>query len=282
MKAVVRTSSDPSKWIEDKKFVSRTLRVRGNNKAERNTLDPVYGCQAAALNDGLGCFGSCYAKRLSKRAGMGKTGFDTPVAQIIDEEVLRKDLRKVEQKWIRIGVQGDACYWWEGTIKVCKLVSEEGLIPVIFTRFWVRPTKEQLKELAKYGAWIQTSVFAGDSDRYLDGIRKIEKMYGSMHGLMSYRLVSADWDENNGGKKFKEKQDKIAKWDADIIEQPLRVIRKSPYYEYIKKDNLIKVDSSGKELHNGQQYSVGPLYPQFEACWGHKCGDCPNQCLVNS
>ena len=281
MKAVIRKSSDPSKWIEDKKYVSRVLRVRGNLKASKNTLDVVYGCAGAKLNDGLGCFGSCYAQRLSERAGMGKTGFHTPVQQIIDEEVLRKDLSKVEKKWLRLGVQGDPAYWWEGTVQVCKIAKEFDLIPVIFTRFWVKPTEDQLRELAESGAWLQTSIFAADSDAYLNGIKRIFKLYEKFGGTTAFRLVSADWDEKNGGKEYKEKQDEMAKWDFNIIEQPLRVIRKSPFYKYLKKDVLFKVDSSGKKLFNSQQYSAGPQYEELPSCWGTKCEECGNQCLTN-
>ena len=279
MKAVIRKSSDPSKWIEDKKFVSRKLRIRGNSKAEKNTADPTYGCAGAKLHGNLGCFGSCYAKRISKRQGMGDDGFNTPVEQILDEELFRKDLKKVEKNWIRIGVMGDPSYSWNLTIRVCEMASEEGLIPVVFTRFWVMPTKKQLKQLAEAGAWLQTSVWAADNDRYLAKIKRLFETYKTMGGVTCWRLVTTIWDKNNGGSVYQERQDLMAQWE-NVLEQPLRILSASPFYDAVDTEKMFKCNSSGEPLQNSQQRSAGPLYDHLPRCWT-KCSKCGTQCMVN-
>lgn len=249
-------------------------------KAQENTIDTVYGCTGGKTNGGHGCPWGCYAKFTTRRFGLGDNGFDTPVAQVLDERRLKFDLLKVEQDWIRFGVNGDPCFDWDLTAKTAKIVHEANKIPVIITRFWEFPTKKILKKLAENNVMLHASVCSLDADKKLGKIIKTYQTYAKLNGQYVFRLVTFAFNGGDKGNKFENKQNIMSFW-VNTIEQPARVRTTNPLYKrLLDVDQMFKATSSGiKNPKHGCYYSAGPLYDYLPQCWS-KCDVCANQCMT--
>ncbi len=187
------------KWIDYSGPVGivkqRVARVRTNSKNQFNTVDPVYGCVGALSNideetgDAYGCPWGCYALFSFKKL---KADFSTPVPQIVDERVLKEDLRKVKRRsnrhWVRNGVIGDPSLSWETTLDVCDIENRMELTPVVFTRQWVDPSLTQVKELIANNVLLHSTICAVDSDGFLSPRKELVKTYLRHGGQVVLRV----------------------------------------------------------------------------------------------
>ena len=276
-------------WIgADGMYTSRVMRIRGNLKTDANTVDTVYGCTGGKTNEGHGCHWGCYAKYNSKRHGLGKTGFDTPVKQILDEDILRGDIGKMKLDWVRIGVSGDPCFDWELTTRTTEIIHEEDKIPVVMSRFWELPTWDQLERMAKAHVNLQASVCALDKPGFWARMKDMELMFNLFThenratGKFVFRLVTFHFnDTTQSGKIWWEIQDRMAAWN-NVIEQPARVTRTNPVYKKWLPDwAYFKALSTAehKFYATAHRFTAGMLYPHLLACWVG-CKNCKHQCAT--
>ena len=237
-----------------------------------NCLDPVRGCSGGKTNQGHGCWWGCYAKEASLRF---HRLFDAPVSMILNEARLTKELAKLDDEWIRIGVNGDPCFDWNLTERVAKIVSNNRKISVIVTRFWTRPDSEILDGLSDEGVHLHGTLCAFDSEWHRRMSTNILRDYSLIGGVSKIRLVTFAFKRNSDLWKT---QRRLAA-GFDVIEQPARVLRTNPIWNYLDafRYNPHKSYVSGKK--DARRLTAGPLYPdEYLSCDSicpvciHKCG----------
>ena len=232
------------KWIDTKerRFRSRPTEIHGNRKNQANTLETVYGCRGGKTNNGHGCWWGCYAKFICKRLPVD---FDEPVPQILDESTLWPQLRRVKQSLIRVGIMGDPCHDWSVTVAACELVHRARKTPVVITRQWDIPTKDELVRMFEAGTLIHATICAFDSDSFLESRARIAKVYLDLGGKWVWRVVSFHFDETTEeGQRLWARQDSLVSRGLGsvgenrptILETPARMMtgtkQRNPTYAF--------------------------------------------------
>ena len=192
-----------SKGVVLTPFEAKIIRLKENDKTDKNVCDTVLGCKG-------GCFG-CYAEGGILTKWHNKI-FANPVEQILVPHLMYKDtvtsIEKIAKtqdepyNWVRCGVTGDPSYAWETTVRLAETVNLAGSRLVIITKFWKEPTEEQLIRLALSGAIFHWSVIAGydwteefDPNTRVKGILDILTRYKEMTPQESVfmRLCTFPW-----------------------------------------------------------------------------------------
>lgn len=222
------------KWVDhiNRRFKKRVIRLHGNKKCP-NLIDPYYGCPML-----VPCPWGCYAEFTCKKHPVD---FFVPVKQVLDVGVLRDDLRRLrnrnlrkenkkDQFWfIRIGGMGEPGLDWDFLIEVCEVICEMGFIPVVFTRIQVVPSHEQLLRMAEMGVMIHNTICTMDEDSYLEEREE-------SGGVWVWRVVTMYFDEDTDeGLRLWEKQDHLMSGEFGndttleskplILENPARVMK---------------------------------------------------------
>ncbi|RLI52606.1 MAG: hypothetical protein DRP09_17590 [Candidatus Thorarchaeota archaeon] len=282
-----------AKWIDPVtgQFRPRVMRVRSNSKNQRNILETVYGCTGALTNDGHGCPWGCYAVFTCKKLG---ADFATPVPQTLDRRVLLRDLRRVRQDWVRIGIMGDPCFAWTTTVEACEVVRESEKTPVVISRFWVPPSDDELRTLAKAGAVLHGSICALDSDSFLGPRVRVCQDYLRWGGRFVWRVVTFHFDDTTQtGLDLWDRQDHLMSGDFGgiddlrplVLETPARLMKgrkqRNPTWDHLGEWAYFKAPTTRDHRftpHN-HNWTAGVLYPERDACWVG-CRKCTVQCLV--
>ena len=263
------------KWIDTKgrRFRSRPMEIHGNSKNQENTLETVYGCRGGRTNSGHGCWWGCYAKFICKRLPVD---FDEPVPQVLDESTLWPQLRRVKQSWIRIGIMGDPCHDWSVTVGACELVYRARKTPVVITRQWDIPTKDELVRILEAGTLIDATISAFDSDRFLEPRVKMAKQYLGLGGKWVWRVVSFHFDDTTEeGLRLWARQDALVSGGLGsvrenspvVLETPARIMkgekqrnptwhRGVPEWAYVKSPTT----RNHKFSPNNHNWTAGSLY----------------------
>jgi len=122
---------------------SRVLTVQMNGKGVLD-CDTVKGCTSgmAVYPDG-GCYGECYAAKGATRSGID---FSVSVSRkLMDREHIATvihEMRKHSVGWYRVGVAGDPCHDWDGTMSSLRVLRYAGKTPVVITKHW-RPLEDR-------------------------------------------------------------------------------------------------------------------------------------------
>lgn len=236
-------------------------------------IDSVKGCSAgmSAYPKG-GCYGECYACKISKRTGID---FTKSVSRRYygqwHKSTLCLTLNKFNHNWYRIGVMGDPCHDWENTISVCKIFNYSGKTPVIITKHWKPLTDDHLIKLKKFGAVINTSISGLDTDdEFCFRLSQIERING--FGIKSVsRIISCLYGNTEYGRSCSEKQDYLFSL-KDIIDNPLRISRNNPH---VLNGDIITTKRSDS-IGGGKLVSVN----NKKVFLGH-CINCIDQCGVD-
>ena len=242
-----------------------------NNKGVLD-VDTVKGCTLGMSKypDG-GCYGECYAYKIAKRYGID---FTASVSRRIMGQWHKATLcilmSKLNQQWYRIGVMGDPCHDWGGTLTVLRAFKPMNRIPVIVTKHWITLTDDQIKDFKWAKVVMNTSISALDNDS------EIDHRLGQWHrleqsGLRSIlRVVTCSFGVSEWGRIRKEKQDYLLSLKP-IIDNPLRPSKNNP--RVLSGDLLVttRCDSIGGgkivSLHSPKVYLGG-------------CDMCPDQCGI--
>jgi hypothetical protein len=248
-----------------KDFLPMPMRITGNIKAEKNTIDPVKGCAGNCTY--------CYMKQRLKVYGWA---VDKPIARTLIPEVLSNDIDNCDMPWLRFGVMGDPSFNWPGTIQAVCLVGDRKK-SVIMTKLWQLLADHQMSVLIAHDAQIQFG---------LDGLMTWKKIketmsqlrkYQSMGGDAVLRIMTAHYLEGSFAQKKQNwliNQNNVRK-----LETPIRIF---PSNEVYKKH----FDHSKYERWTS--YTTGKLtnyyYPtsyltEFSKC-ATTCADCSHQCLT--
>lgn len=125
-------------------------------------LDPFKGCPNGSNG---GCYGVCYAARLSVARG-----FD--YSKVVTRDFLNyQHLKEIRTKlirceFVRLGVMCDPSYNWDHTLQIIDKIKPFNQNIVIITRHFTDLKKEQLEKLN--GLVINTSISALDDKKHRD------------------------------------------------------------------------------------------------------------------
>jgi hypothetical protein len=185
------------------------------------SIDPSIGCHSGATKNKRGCYSDCYAYRIAKIYGydFSKTVFrdfesNKHLAKI------KRQIRKINMPFIRMGTMGDPSENWDHTLYICKSLQTEQqleLFPqerkeiVIITKHWNNLSDKQLLELKQCKICINTSISVLDDDFVFDNsLIQFERIKPFCRSVL--RVVSCNFNKNNPmGKLLSERQDEIFK-----------------------------------------------------------------------
>jgi hypothetical protein len=257
----IKTNPDPS--VLRKPYGRKVVR-------EGNCLDPVRGCPFG--NDG-GCFGICYSAEAMKRYHVL---FGIPVPQILRGDLLRRDLARCGESWVRVGVNGEPSCDWDLTIRVAGICREAGKDVVILTRLAVPPTEEQLRRLVGTGACLSVTVWGLDPESVWRPRLEAARRYIEVGGRAIVRLVTFAF----GNQADAENQERIAQTAREIgtvlVEQPARVRRTSRYWPRLDTSAYTPYGAY-TDPHIHRWFSAGRQIPNSLLCAGH-CPSCTHKC----
>lgn len=198
-------------------------------------LDTIKGCSVCAEEKPLGCYGDCYAKKITARYGLDFTRpvkrdfyqdpgqlrlFDFDDARHTSEII--KAIRTIDMPFVRIGEMGDPSEDWAHTLNICNIIKKAGKPIVIITKHWKSIPRELLPSIK--GLCVNTSISALDSDsEIIHRLIEYEKFREYCTSVL--RIVSCNFNtENPEGARRAEIQTKLFE-KAPIIDT---VFRPSP------------------------------------------------------
>ena len=270
-------------------FKRITIRAFGNNKTTLvdhsgkewgrknvtlggNCIDPVRGCAGGATNGGRGCPWGCYSKESMKRY---HRLFDIPQSMVLKEPLLERDLRSIPEDWVRIGVNGDPCFDWELTCRVCELCDDLNKTPVVLSRFWTLPDDVVLERLKDASVVLHGSLCALDSELRRTMVLSALERYRDLGGKAVLRLVTFAFPK---GSSYQKAQDSLTQWGL-VLEQPARLMSTNPTFQSVDRTEYRPYRSNITGKPSPRWKWAGQQYPHLDACVTH-CWECPNVCMT--
>ncbi len=263
-----------------KTYKKDRIQLQHNNKTgEAGTIDIFRGCPGCELKT------VCYAAKGAKRAGID---FFRPIRRAYDEKLLKRQLKNYTLSWVRIGCISDPSLDWETATEVATLVKEAKKIPVVITKAYKSPTKDQLSKLAKANTNLQISVCGMTPAQHITRRSVLAEKALSVGIDTIWRIISAEWKKDTGGDKAQKYLLSLAKGlDIQIIDTPMRVFKTSRLWNHVDQSKYHRHLSpiSGK-LDN--QRTAGLIiknaFPCFSTCSkdpteNDKVG-CSHQCMT--
>jgi len=264
------------------------IRLRGTNKmvnqdniekeygrkqvSRGNSLDTVRGCPLGATNEGYGCPWGCYAKEAVLRY---HKIFDMPVSMELREDLLRKDLRELEEDWIRIGVMGEPSLDWPLTLKVAEICHDEGKRVVIVTRLFTGMSDSILTKLSEIGTTLNITMCALDPPSLKSVGINVLRRYRDLGGRAVMRLVTFTFKDE----RLMEEQRAMLDWGGLVLEQPARLQRTNPTFRLVVNSLYVPAKGYVSPASESRWLTAGPLFnPRIPSCFS-KCPDCPHKCL---
>ena len=225
--------------IEPKKVrnYSSYLTVDINGKGVLD-VDTVKGCTfGIAAHGEKGCYQNCYAAAIAKFRGIN---FGHAVVRKLKShshaKQIEKQVKRAPLGFFRVGTMGDPCHSWDETVETVSWLAPFAT-PIIITKHWKRASDEHLKQLAKAGAIINTSISALDSNNQLSHREREIERYSDLGGQSVARVVSCDFnDENEEGEKMRQEQNRLMKHKL-LIDNPLRI----PASHRLVQSEVVKV-----------------------------------------
>lgn len=259
--------------IRDGRY-GRVLTLVENRKGVLD-LDTVKGCELGMRAHPVGgCYGECYALKNAITYGYN---FRISVSRKLMGREHRGTLNWIMNKsaasWYRIGTAGDPSHDWENTLVVCRAFRREWThkIPVIITKHWIALTDDQIRELARLGAVVNTSVSGMDSDceiRYR--VTQIERLRAL--GVRSVaRVVTCNYGASEWARECQERQDYLMSL-SPTIDNPLRSRKSNP--RVLNGDIILT--RHDESVGGGKYVSVNYNNTYLGTCKG-----CPDQCGID-
>lgn len=202
---------------------SDILTVDINNKGVLD-VDTVKGCTFGVKAHGeKGCYQGCYAAAIAKFRGID---FSKAVVRKVKTRAQAKQIEKAVKAaplgFFRVGTMGDPCHSWDETVETVSWLAPFAT-PVIITKHWRKATTEQLKQLVKAGAMINTSVSALDAPKQLAKRENEIARYAELGGTSIARVVSCDFNtETEQGALMAKTQSRLMAYKL-MIDNPLRI-----------------------------------------------------------
>jgi len=201
--------------------------------------------------------------------------FDIPVSMKLVEGLLRKDLRNLQQPWVRIGVNGEPSEDWPLTVRVCEICQEEGKRAVVIVRLWKLPTQEVLEKLKKASAILHVSLCALDAEPFRQARLEVLRKHRELGGKAVLRLVTFAFLEGDTRWGI---QEELLRWGGLVLEQPARLQRSNPTWGLVDQRRYEPYHSYVSKQTSKRWFTAGQLY-DVSACVT-ACPDCPNQCMT--
>jgi hypothetical protein len=239
-------------------------------------VDTVKGCHLGmkAYPHG-GCYGECYANKNAKLYGYDFTrSISRKISGREHRGTLNGILNNYKSPWYRIGTAGDPCHDWQNTLVVIRAFRYQytNKVPVIITKHWIPLEDEQLMELKRLKAVINTSVSGMDTDCEIKHrVHQMNRIKDA--GIRSVtRIVTCNYGNSPWSKVCNEKQEYLMSL-VPIIDNPLRVGRTNAHV--LNGDILI--EQRNESVGGGKIVSLN----NKKAYLG-TCKDCPDQCGIDS
>jgi hypothetical protein len=237
-------------------------------------LDTIKGCSVCLETYPKGCYDDCYAKNIANRYSFdfsksikrqfiedNKQLYLFGFKDISHIEKIKKEIRKCNLPFIRIGEMGDPSEDWDHTINICKEINDCGKVIVIITKHWKALSDKTLNEIKKLNICINTSISALDTEQQFS--YRLTQFYRLKPYCKSVlRVVSCDFNkENPEGFSRSILQEELFKHtpNIDTAFRPSKDNR-------LVIGNIINIEKTKFVEGN---VLVG------------KCKDCPDQCGIN-
>ncbi|MHA2143488.1 MAG: hypothetical protein ACXADD_18580 [Candidatus Thorarchaeota archaeon] len=130
--------------------------------------------------------------------------------------------------------------WWDKVLEVSALAQRVGLVPVVFSRLWVRPSKALMREMVDYGVLLHGTVTALDQPEHLRLREQVCRNYLRSRGDFVARLVSFHFDDTiEAGLRLWDLQDNLVsgQWGASGDRKPLRLENPARVMRGTKEEN---------------------------------------------
>jgi len=238
-------------------------------------VDTVKGCTLGmtAYPNG-GCYGECYAKKIADRLGID---FSIAVQRkLVDpqqhRDVLIRKMLDYQGAFYRVGVMGDPCHDWNGTIATIHALRYAGKVAVIVTKHWRIMSSDNISRLVDVGAVVNTSISGMDTDAEIEHrVEQLKRLRKS--GIRSIcRIVTCQFGDTEWGRACAEKQKYLLSLQP-IIDNPFRCPETNPHV--VNGDIIVR--NRQDSIGGGKTVSL-----HDNAAFLGKCSDCPDQCGVNA
>jgi hypothetical protein len=187
------------------------------------------------------CYGQCFAAHLANKQGVD---FGKRVERILNEDLLRRDLRKMpDQKWLRYGWNSDPSWNWDKAIRVGEIAKEFGKLTVYNTKFRIKPSQKQLRSLLGLEAEIRLSVSAMDNQEDFDYRFGILREYRDMGGAVACTVITSKYRYPELNQRQEELIQYLWKNDIPSGEMPFRASSK-PGTGNLMAKNALRVPGS--------------------------------------
>lgn len=136
-----------------KSFISIAMNAKGVLD-----LDTTKGCAHGLALDPRGCYGNCYAARMSAARGVDFSR--TAIRHFRSRSELRAiqlEILRSPALFVRIGTAGDPSEAWEHTAKVINKIVPARKPIVLITKHWIKASDEILEYLVKAKVYLNTS-----------------------------------------------------------------------------------------------------------------------------
>lgn len=246
---------------------SPVLTVQMNGKGVLDA-DTVKGCSfGMAAYPAGGCYGECYAAKGARRSGID---FSVSVSRkLLDREhvaTVIHAMREHSVSWYRVGVAGDPCHDWNGTMSALRALRHAKKTPVLITKHWRPLSDDHLETLRNLSAVVNTSVSALDTDAELEHrLGQLARLRDA--GIRSVcRVVTCGFRSPS----LRDRQKRLLSIEP-VIDNPLRASRCNPLVRRGEITLHRRADSVGGgklvSTHRGSVF-LG------------RCDMCPDQCGV--
>jgi len=241
-------------------------------KIRDNITDVVKGCSAVLFDL---CHLTCYSMECSLRQ---HRIFSVPVSQEWKPSIFQKDLRNCSKNYIRIGVNGDPCFDWLKTFKVCEMIAKNNKIPIVLTRLWRSIPKAILMEFANMNLILHVTVNPLDKKPFWEYLLRHLDFYKEIGGKAVLRLITYAFHESSPSWLV---QNKLASWHQ-VLEQPARLMRTHPVWQKVDQERYHPYHSNlNPEKVNKRWWTAGTLYSgksNVKLCIT-RCPECLHQCF---
>ena len=264
-----------------KTYKKDRIKLQHNNKTgEAGTIDIFRGCPGCEMKNA-----PCYAAKGAARVGID---FFQPIRRDFDKSLLEKQLKRYDIDWVRIGCISDPSLDWEITCQVAELISQHEKKAVIITKLYEMPSEQQLKRISKTPGNLQISISGMTPRKAINDRFAIAQQAHKLGVQTLWRINSARWKLDSKADKTQEELIQMADGEAiDIIDTPIRLFKKSPFWKHVEQDQYHRHLSpiSGK-LDN--QQCAGLIIPEAYPCYS-TCADgprgndpigCQHQCVT--
>jgi hypothetical protein len=180
-----------------------------------------------------------------------------PVPNRFNEQLLAKDLERLEWDFVRNGVMGDPSLDWLLAVRIAEFCDTFDKETVILTRFLVEADSPVFCRFARIGAIIHGSVSALDPPQHRERILRSLWQYEKAGGRAIPRIITAWFSDERPD--LWEVQDELMSLNR-AFQQPLRIRGDSPVNKWLDLNRYFSTFSNTDGRLTNRWRSAHDLY----------------------